>query len=381
MSLSIFSFITALIWSNIFIIILSILKNQNKFISLFSFKPLIFLIIICILRLIFMFETNHMVIIRSYDIFPNIIDLFNKTIFTIYDYKFSILNIFIFIWVSGTIICIFTYIKELIKLKSILKNSKPIKNPNIIKILNNVISNSNKVYKTSIFELDFIPSPMVYGFFTPKIYLPKIHFSDEELYYILSHEYYHFLNRDIWIKLFMHIICSIFWFNPFIHILKINLIHMLEIRCDNKVITDKTENEKIKYLESIMKVLKYQLSNKYLLNNTFKRLNNIVFFKNKNTSNIEQRFNIVTKNYRNKKFDILLYISIFILFIISNIYIVQPAYECIEPNAYSINSENSYILNNNGIYEMYIDNKFVANIKESELKKEPLSYLKIKNIK
>lgn len=30
---------------------------------------------------------------------------------------------------------------------------------------------------------------------------------------------------------------------------------------------------------------------------------------------------------------------------------------------------------------MYIDNKFVANIKESELKKEPLSYLKIKNIK
>lgn len=83
---------------------------------------------------------------------------------------------------------------------------------------------------------------MVYGFFTPKIYMPKIHFSDEELYYILSHEYYHFLNRDIWIKLFIYIICSIFWFNPFIHILKTNLIHMLEIRCDNKVISDKTEN-------------------------------------------------------------------------------------------------------------------------------------------
>jgi len=388
MGVSVFSFIMAVLWSNIFIIAIVIMRKNTTFISNFSIMPLIILVCVCLLRLLFIFELPFSIVIHSMHIFPAIFRFCVAPIFT-FGSSGIFLNLIILItivWIIGTIFFSSKYILQITEMNKFLKTQDETENPQIKRVLNQVIAVKNKNVRVKIIQSENIVIPMITGFFNPTIYLPNIEFKDLELFNILSHEWTHFLHKDSWIKLFICGLCAIFWWNPFSHILKSNINHILEIRCDLKVVSKMTEEGKLDYLEAIYKILRHASLSKIRMNNV-EAFNSLILVGTTNESEIKQRFNVIlnSSTIKASKGQIAMFYSILaVVFIISNIFILQPMFSPrVEPGeepTMVITQETSHLKDNgDGTYDLYINGEYSGGCIDTKLlSKEPFSLLDIK---
>ncbi len=90
--------------------------------------------------------------------------------------------------------------------------------------------------KLPVFVCDGIASPMLYGYFKPKILLPHSDFAPEALSVILQHEQMHHRRGDLWVKLFLLSANAVHWFNPLVHMLVRRANRDLEYACDDAVL-------------------------------------------------------------------------------------------------------------------------------------------------
>ena len=93
-----------------------------------------------------------------------------------------------------------------------------------IKILNLLSECEEKLNIKTRVELScnpLIDSPMLVGFFHPRIVLPAHRLEDKELSYIFVHELIHYKQKDMFYKWLIQIVVCIHWFNPFVYLLEI----------------------------------------------------------------------------------------------------------------------------------------------------------------
>lgn len=85
--------------------------------------------------------------------------------------------------------------------------------------------------KDNIYYAEEIDTPMVFGLFAQKIYLPL---GLEETYvaYVIAHEQTHIRRKDTFLKLAAYIICCIHWWNPFVWLSYVLLSNDIEKACD-----------------------------------------------------------------------------------------------------------------------------------------------------
>ncbi|HBF65422.1 MAG TPA: hypothetical protein DDW34_06355 [Clostridium sp.] len=99
-------------------------------------------------------------------------------------------------------------------------------------------------------------------------------------------------------------------------------------------------------------------------------------------SNVEQRFHLILEKDYAKKYQPMVYgvyTLITMLFLVSNLFVIQPVYSCEDPNAYSISPKSAYLLDNHdGTYDLYSDGKYMITIDQQKSKNEILSSLPIK---
>src|SRR5699024_5493409 len=81
----------------------------------------------------------------------------------------------------------------------------------------------------------FMTTPFIYGLWKPKIVLPSISFTTEELRHIFLHELVHYKRGDLWTKSLLTIIQALHWFNPIVHMARHNIDRCGEYACDEKV--------------------------------------------------------------------------------------------------------------------------------------------------
>ncbi|MCI8307026.1 MAG: M56 family metallopeptidase [Lachnospiraceae bacterium] len=169
--------------------------------------------------------------------------------------------------------------------------------------------------------------PMGIGVFRKSIILPMEEYSDSELYYILRHEYTHFQNRDLIIKILIHIYRCIFWWNPAIYLLEKNLARILEIRCDLNVTGSMQSRDKAEYLTTIVTMLKRAGTGSP--HNVFCGVTALI--QGNCEPEIIERFKIVSAGCRHKKRNRLFvgsWVLIFgLLILLSCSYVVQPEYK------------------------------------------------------
>jgi hypothetical protein len=84
---------------------------------------------------------------------------------------------------------------------------------------------------------DSVPSPFVYGFVKPKIYIPD-GLSGETLRYVTLHEQTHIKRRDHLIKLFAFAVLCVHWFNPFVWAAFLLMGADMEMSCDERVLRE-----------------------------------------------------------------------------------------------------------------------------------------------
>lgn len=128
-----------------------------------------------------------------------------------------------------------------------------------LKILNLLSDCEEKLNVKARVELScnsLIASPMLIGFFRPKIVLPVGELEDKELSYIFMHELIHYKQRDMFYKWLIQIVVCAHWFNPFVYLLEKEVNKSCELSCDEKVISLLDERARREYGDMLISFLK-----------------------------------------------------------------------------------------------------------------------------
>lgn len=360
------------------------MRRRNSFLIHFSIVPLALLTVVGIFRLFCSVELSATVVLPSEIILPAVIDFFTMPLFTAFDgvVAIHIYDVLLAVWAVGSIYNLQKYICQSIQLNNSVDVVHGTQDMRIISCMDEIIAKSRENMKVKIIQSKEISIPMVTGFFKPTIYLPDIQFLDYELKNILLHEWTHFLHKDTWIKLSMYLISSVFWWNPFVHLLKRELNHVLEIRCDLRITSQMNVKDRIRYLESILKVIKS--ADKKNFQHTIP-VNSTALVSTSKTKKIEQRFRLVLEYDPKKKqhiFSIFLFCGLILLSLFASYkFMIQPRYfptvEAGYEETFIITPENSFLtLNGDGTYSLYTDGQYKCNI--NKINEEPFSSLPVK---
>ena len=128
-----------------------------------------------------------------------------------------------------------------------------------IKILNLLSDCEEKLNIKTRVELScnpLIASPMLIGFFRPRIILPAHEWEDKELSYIFVHELIHYKQRDMFYKWLIQIVVCVHWFNPFVYLLEKEVNKSCELSCDEKVISVLDDKARREYGDTLISFLK-----------------------------------------------------------------------------------------------------------------------------
>lgn len=360
MEVSIFSFLTALVWSTAFIFITYNVRKINGMKKYYGIGLLAILYSFSIFRIFFPLEFSFTKVIPAEKIYA---DMF-KVLYLdrINGFKsVNIILVLLIIWLVAAVIKIRDFIKEYRNVhKNIMKLSKPCESKEL-EILDNIKIELNKYIDVNIYKSSYISTPIGIGLFEKSIILMDKPYTDKELYYILLHEYTHFINKDVIVKIMTTFFCYIFWWFPPIQLLKKDLEQVLEIKCDLSVTGDMDKPKKVEYLSVIVSTLKSPkgTQNEVLVGTALVEV--------KRKAEITERFEAVMDYIPSKKIIIISYV-IAILFLLMSVlsyaYIVQPHYEAPEDESIAISTDDAYIVKTkDGKYLFYVNGSFRNELK------------------
>jgi beta-lactamase regulating signal transducer with metallopeptidase domain len=108
-----------------------------------------------------------------------------------------------------------------------------------------------KLGKPAVFYCSMISTPMLVGFFKPRILLPKQEYKEQELQMTLLHELTHYRRHDLWYKLILVFANAFHWFNPFIWYMVHCANQDLEFSCDD-IVTKNMDLESKKIYSTVL---------------------------------------------------------------------------------------------------------------------------------
>ena len=254
MLLSLYSFITAVLWCSFFSVMIYALLRRNQFILSFGIQSVLVLVVLTLLRLIVHVEFSFTRIFRSYVIFPAINGFCCLAPFAgISDVlSFTIADMLIAVWITGSGYCLVKLIRNEYKFRKLMSDESVTQDMRILSIWSGIAK--EKSSKLQIVVTNKITVPLISGLYRPVIYLPDYPLSDKEAHSVLLHEWTHYQHRDLWTTILIHLLCAVFWWNPFIYLLKRDIDKTLEIHSDLSIANGMGEEEKLEYLQSILNI-------------------------------------------------------------------------------------------------------------------------------
>lgn len=235
-----------------------------------------------------------------------------------------------------------------------------------------IIGRINEDYgKAKHFQVLLVPemrTPAIYGLVRPKILMPDNHYTERELNFILRHEMLHYYCRDMLAKILCEILCIIYWWNPVVYLLRKIIARVIEINVDCRLTAGFSNDEKIEYMECIVKSMKEGLR---------PRTGLMIMLASQEGSAMKQRFRCIWDNHwldKGRK-GIFIALSSCLLFLASVSFIVEADYGSDIPGTFGYpNVETSYLVEKDGGYELYIEGELIGFVREIT---EPLTELKI----
>ncbi len=126
----------------------------------------------------------------------------------------------------------------------------------ILNLLSDCQEKLNIKTRVELFHNSLIASPMLIGFFRPRIILPACELDDKELSYIFAHELIHYKQKDMFYKWLIQIVVCTHWFNPFVYLLEKEVNKSCELSCDEKVISILDDTARREYGDMLISFLK-----------------------------------------------------------------------------------------------------------------------------
>ena len=209
-----------------------------------------------------------------------------------------------------------------------------------------------------------VSMPFSIAFFDKYIVLPDADYSDSELRCILMHEITHIKNRDSLIRLLVHLLCSIYWWIPFRKNIQKDIDDLIEIRCDEKVVSKMSIEEKINYLQTMIKVVKNSRSSNQCMY--------AAAFSTNSVNLLQERADEIGNTDRSNSLSRIIPIITASFIAVSYIIMIKP-YMDIPANyfddeyGYVFSLENTSLhVNNQGVYELIRYDGIRENISQKE---------------
>jgi len=152
---------------------------------------------------------------------------------------FSILSVdqwILGIWMAGCLAMLYRYFFAYFRFKKQAIQSSPIDRIGDLKV---VVS-------------DDVNSPMLIGFFRPKIVIPNTNINAEDYKLALQHEWMHYKQRDAWFKLMAVLVNCLHWFNPVSYLALANISEACEYAVDERITKGLQAADKKRYSEMIL---------------------------------------------------------------------------------------------------------------------------------
>ncbi len=381
MIVTIYTMFMSILCCDIFTIILYLLFTRTRFVVKFSVCPLLVLIVLSILRLVFTVEFPNTPILRSETIYPAVMKVLESTplIHLSDKLSFPLYELLIFLWISGSLFSLFRLCFQEFRFQRLLAKEPSSSNERVYSVLEEI--SEGKADKLRVVESSLINTPMIAGFLHPTIYLPKISFSDSELYHVLSHEWTHYLHKDVWTKFLVRILCAIYWWNPVVYLLKHSIDNILETKSDLYVTNKMQEEESIGYLEALLSVTR-KIQAKSPVTSPVA----VGLVPGKKKHQLEQRVHFVlekkTSDRKLKACSILLSLVMLATFAGSYCFILQPHSDppgLETGEILDITPETAFLTKSkDGVYSLYINNCFFEVLTDTDyLSVEPFNQLTI----
>lgn len=253
MQITIFSFLSALLWSSLLIVALYLLRH-TRFKQHFGVLSMVLLYLFCAVRLFLPLEFPHTLIAADGVIYPHIYNLLTRERDMLANKPLVL--ILCAAWLLGFCELLFHYIRQYRKAIYSVEHYAGQWDERTNALLEQVQQQTGRKITVQGYTALNIESAFGMGVLHKRIILPDRNYTESELRYVLLHEYTHFLNHDPLVKLLVTLFCMIFWWNPVVYLLQKDLEQTLEIKCDLSVARTLDEQERAAYLRTILSLMK-----------------------------------------------------------------------------------------------------------------------------
>lgn len=353
----------------IMILLLAIYFHVAKLMVNAGYRLLTFVAYLCLLRLLvpleFPFSTN--VYFSPY--ISYIVCHIQHPFFTLGRFDVSIWSIFASIWLIGIAAISLIYIRSEINLSYAIGHSgKDVTDEyqSSLDAINYTYTKNKKCKSFHVISIDGIASPMVYGFVTPVILVPRgimdMNFPREEFDYILSHEISHYYHHDLIVKRAISILCLIYWWNPFCKMLSKRLDIAMEMRVDN-MLTHSDAASISTYTRCLIKLYQYAIDFDAAKHKKFPSALQLI----ENKEQLVKRFEMMQASTEKppktaKIWSIGLIIAIMVTFISSYLFTFEASYIApeIAASTIQITEANGYAVKTaDGNYDVYFEGYYL----------------------
>lgn len=254
MQITLYSLLMSVIWSSALAAFTYFCRKKQYFIRQLGITNLLLLYLFSIIRMMVPYKFSFTKVIRSEGAFSDFCgSVYQNKIGTT---RISFMSAFVVIWVVVSAVLVLRFICQYVKVMKEVSTYSICEDEQCMRIFQQILNKSRREIRVTVRQSADVNIPMGIGIFRKSIILPKKTYSDLELYYILKHEYTHFQNRDLMIKVLIHMYRCIFWWNPAVYLLERDLSQILEIKCDLDVTDNMGRRDKAEYLTTIVIMLK-----------------------------------------------------------------------------------------------------------------------------
>lgn len=159
-------------------------------------------------------------------------------------------SVLLILWFAGVLISTLIFMVPHIRCRLEYRTAVPVGS----EFPNFVIQTGFIRRKVRIKQYDQIKTPFTYGILKPVILLPKemVKLGNEQLRYVLIHEYIHIRHFDALLKYVFAFAACIHWFNPLVWMMYLLANRDIELSCDESVVRSFGENLKSDYARTLI---------------------------------------------------------------------------------------------------------------------------------
>ncbi len=367
MEYSISTVYMTILTSNLLLVLIALFFRKDKVMVNLGYRLLAVFACITFLRFLFPFEFPFTKNIFLPELLSLIVVLFRHPFFYVLGHGITLWNFLEVVWLVGGIVFTVRYVREIrmIKRYILLKGKKPADFDKYKAILDEICTSHKKKNRFRILEIENLASPLIYGIRRPYILLPaNLSVSDDDIFFILSHEALHHFKHDIALKVIVRIMSIVYWWNPACHELNDQANLLLEMRVDDSIAEASDKKKTARYLGCLISLAE-QCQQKKTSTDTM-----ALSFSQLDKKVLTKRFEMLIKRTlpRNQALNIAISVSILFIYVLSYFYIFEASYQTPEVAAtISITKDNSYFIQNeDGTYDLYCTGIFFETVTSLE---------------